>query len=312
MKFRKIIAALSLMAILFVFVGCNNAVNLSLNVKKGDKYNVHEVVNQQSTMTINNQDTNSNQIMDMNFEMDVKDVDKDKNVTMGYKYDSIKISTEAAGRKVDYDSKKPDSTNPLSSIYGAVIGKGFTVKLSNKGQALDIKGVDDLLNSVVDKFPGNDEQKKALKATLAQSFGDEAIKSMVNQSMNYYPQSEVKNNDTWENKYDIKTMFPMTVSNKLKLLGEKNGLLNVDVQSTVTVDTKDKPEDFMALKANMKLDGDCKGTVNINKETGLMEKGNLTETMAGDIEILANKAIPQNIKMPMKMTAKITYETTKK
>lgn len=312
MKFRKIISALSIMAIVFVFAGCSSAINLSLNVKKGDKYNVHEVANQQMTMTINNQATNTNQVMDMNLAMDVQDVDKDKNVTIAYKYDSIKISTESAGQKIEYDSKKPDTTSPLNSIYGAIVGKGFTVKVSNKGQVLEVKGVDDLLNSIVSKLPANDEQKKAFKSTLAQSFGDDAIKSMINQSMNYYPQNSVKTNDTWENKYSIKAMFPMEVSNKLKLLGEKDGLLNVDVQSTINADTKDKPADFMGFQTNVKLKGDCKGTVNINKETGLMEKGNLTETMTGEMELLANKTIPQNIKMPMKMTAKITYETTKK
>lgn len=312
MKFKKIVAALSVMAMLFTLAGCKNATNLSLNVKKGDKYNIHEVVDQQATMTINNQDTKTNQVMDMNFAMDVQDVDKDKNVTMNYKYDSIKVSTESVGGKIEYDSKKPDSKSPLGSIYGAIIGKSFTVKLSNKGQVLEVKGVDELLNSVVDKFPGNAEQKKTLKATLADSFGDEAIKSMISQTMDYYPQNEIKTNDTWESKYNVKVMFPMTVNNKLKLLGEKDGLLNVDVQSTVAADTKDKPADFMGFKANVKLNGDCKGTVDINKETGIMTKGNLTQTMSGDIELLANKTIPQNIKMPMKMTAKITYETTKK
>lgn len=312
MKFKKMMSALSIMAILFVFAGCSSAINLGLNVKKGDKYNVHEVVDQKMTMTANSQEVNTNQVMDMNFAMDVQDVDKDKNVTIAYKYDSIKISTESAGQKMEYDSKKQDSTNPLSSIYGAIVGKGFTVKVSNKGQVLEVKGVDELLNSIVSKIPGNDEQKKTFKSTLAQSFGDDAVKSMINQSMNYYPQNAVKNNDTWESKYSIKAIFPMEINNKLKLLGEKDGLLNVDVQSTINSDTKDKPADFMGFQANMKLKGDSKGTVNINKETGLMEKGNLTETMTGEMELLANKTIPQNIKVPMKMEAKITYETTKK
>ncbi|WP_411679904.1 DUF6263 family protein [Clostridium thailandense] len=200
-----------------------------------------------------------------------------------YIYDSIKISADSAGQKMEYDSKNPGSNNPLASIYGAIVGKGFTVKVSNKGQVLEVKGVDELLNSVVSKLPGSEEQKKTFKATLSESFGDDAIKSMVNQSINYYPQGQVKNNDIWENKYSIKTIFPMEVSNKLKLLGEKDGLLNVDVQSTITSDTRDKPANFMGFQANVKLNGDCKGTVNINKETGLMEKGNLTENMTGDI-----------------------------
>ncbi len=66
MKCKKVITSLFIMAMIAAFVGCSSAVNLGLNVKKGDKYNVHEVVDQQATMTINNQDTKTNQIMDMN------------------------------------------------------------------------------------------------------------------------------------------------------------------------------------------------------------------------------------------------------
>lgn len=312
MKLKKVIASFSIMAILFAFIGCSNAVDLSINLKKGDKYNLHELIEQKGNINVQGQNIDLNQVMDMNFAMEVKDVDKDKNVTMDYKYDSIKVSAESNGSKNEYDSKKPDSANPMSALYGSVIGKGFTVKLSNKGQVLEVKGTNELLNSIVDKISASAEEKNQIKNSLAQSFGDEAIKSMINQSMNYYPKNQVKNNDTWESKYDIKTIMPMSISNKLKLLGEKDGLLNVDVQSTVDVDTKNKPIDFMSIKTNMKLNGDCKGTVNINKETGLVAKANLTENMNGTMEMLSTNASVQNMKMPMKMTAKITYETTKK
>ncbi|WPC44157.1 DUF6263 family protein [Clostridium sp. JS66] len=312
MKLKKIIASLSIMTMLFAFVGCSNAMDLSINLKKGDKYNLHELIEQKGNINVQGQNIDLNQVMDMNFAMEVKDVDKDKNVTMDYKYDSIKVSAESDGAKNEYDSKKPDSANPMSALYGSVIGKGFTVKISNKGQVLEVKGTDELLNSIVDKISASAEEKNQIKNSLAQSFGDEAIKSMINQSMNYYPKNQVKNNDTWESKYDIKTMMPMSISNKLKFLGEKDGLLNVDVQSTVDVDTKNKPINFMSIKTNMKLNGNCKGTVNINKETGLVAKADLTENMNGTMEMLSTNASAQNMKMPMKMTAKIIYETTKK
>lgn len=312
MKFRKIVALFSILTILFVFTGCTNTMNLSLNVKKGDKYNIHEVVNQQTTMTLNNQDIKTNQIMDMNFIMDVIDVDTNKNVTIDYKYDSIKISSETAGVEVKYDSINPDSTNPMDSIYGSILGKGFTLKLDSKGQVLELKGVEELLNSITDKIPGDNEQKKTLKSFLAESFGDDAIKSMINQTMNYYPQNKVKNNDTWENQYSVSVLFPMTVNNKFTLLGEKNRLLNLDVHSTITADTKDKPIDIMGARANAKLNGDCKGTVAVNKETGLISRANLTQNMSGDFVLLSSESVPQKFNMPVKVTANITYETTKK
>ncbi|WMJ80721.1 DUF6263 family protein [Clostridium sp. MB40-C1] len=308
MKLKKLVAASCIATMVFALSGCNKALDLSLNLKKGDKYNIHVVNDQKTSVTAENQEVKSSQVTDMNFSIDVKDVDKDKNTTVDYKYDSIKMSAESNGQKMEYDSKKNDTNNPLGAIYGGIVGKGFTVKLDKKGQVLDVKGINELLDSLVEKIPASAQEKKTVKEALKENFGDEAIKSMVKQTMSYYPQKSIKTGDTWENKYDIKAVFPMSVSNKWKLLGEKDGALNVDVQSTIAADTKNKPIDFMGLKANMKLNGDCKGTIDISKDNGLIQKGTITQNMNGNMEIL----VPKNVKMPMKITSKITYETTKK
>lgn len=307
MKSKKIVATLSVTIVLLFLVGCNIMNGWSINVKKGDKYNLHEVVDQKVATTLHGLNVNTEQVMDMNLTMEVQDVDKDKNVTLSYKYDSIKVSTEDIVSKKEYDSKNPDSNNPLADTYGAVVGKGFTVKVSKKGQVLETKGADELLNSIFSKLSG-DNQTDAVKNTLKQNFGEDAIKSMVSQSINYQPSNRVKVNDTWENKYNIMALYPMEASNKFKLLSEKDGLLTVDVQSTVA-DTKGKQVQFMATQADMELKGDCKGMININKKTGLMAKGDFIENMSGDMDVTLDG---KNVKIPTEISTKTTYETTKK
>lgn len=311
MKLKKLLNVCCAVIVLFAVIGCDKAMALSLNVEKGDKYNTHMLTDQETILTINNKAMKTNQIMDMNLAMDVKNVDEDKNVTICYKYDSVKISQESLGKKMIYDSNQPDENNPLSPIYGSMVGKDFTVKMDNKGRVLDIRGLDTILNSMVDNIPGTQEQKKALKASLAQSFGDDAIKSMIEQSMNYYPPQNVKIGDVWETKYDLKIMFPMTIANKWKLLSEKDGLLNVDVQSSIEANTKNGAMDFMGVKAKVKMNGDCTGTLAINKDTGLIQNGEFAQNINGEIELLSNESVPKTLKVPMQMKSKITYETTK-
>lgn len=311
MKLKKLVAAFCTVVMLFVVSGCNQALDLGLKVQKGDKYNTHMVNNQETLANFNNQEIKTNQIMDMNLSLEVKDIDQDKNVTIYYKYDSMKISSESASQKIEYDSEQDDENNPLSLVYGGIIGKGFTVKLDKKGQVLEIKGIDELLDSMVATIPGDSEQKQAFKKSLAQTFGDDAIKAMLEQSMNYYPKQSVKTGDTWENKMDINVLFPITITNKWKLLGEKDGLLNIDVQATIKADSKNESVDFMGVKANVNLAGDCKGTINVNKANGITGNGKLVQNMSGEMELLASKSVPESFKMPMKITSNITFETTK-
>lgn len=312
MKLKKIISALSITTLMIALSGCSKPLDLSLNVKSGDKYVITEFTNQDIVLTANNQEMKTNQNIEMSLGMNIKDVDKDKNITIDYQYDSMKMSSESNGEKIEYDSTKPDTSNPLNSTYQTIIGKSFTVKINNKGELLEVTGVSELINSMVAKASGTAAEKQALKDTLSESFGDEAVKSMMKQSMNFYPQNVVKKGDTWEKKYDIKTLFPISVDNKLTLTEYKDSVISLDEKSTMTADTKNKPIDLMGVKANIKLTGDVNGTIKINKDNGLLHSGEMTQTMNGEMEMLASKTIPQNVKIPMKITSRITYSTIKK
>ncbi|NMM64239.1 hypothetical protein HBE96_16560 [Clostridium sp. P21] len=308
MKAKKIMAVLSVTTALLFLTGCNIMNSWRLNVEKGDKYNFHEVVDQDAALIIDELEDHAITVKDMNLTMEIQDVDKDKNVTIAYKYDSIKVSTGNSEKMREYDSKKPDPSDSLADIYGGVVGKGFTVKVSNKGQVLEIKGANELVSSLIGKVPPAN-QTNPLKGAIKQSFGEDAVKSMVNQSMNYNPSNKVKTNDTWESKYSIAALCPMESNNKFKFLGEKDGLLNVDVQSTVAADTKGKQVQFMEFKSDVKLKGNGKGTININKKTGLIEKGDFKENMSGDMEFTLGS---KSKRWPVEISQKITYETTKK
>lgn len=312
LKFKKVISTLSIATMLLAFSGCTKDLDLSINIKTGDKYVIHEVTNQDMTMTLGTQQMATNQTVDMNLLMDVKDVDKDKNVTIEYKYDSMKMSASSNGQTMTYDSTKADDSNPLNEVYKGIIGKSFTVKMSNKGKLLEIKGVTDLINSMLDKVNVPDAQKETLKSSLTRSFGDDAIKSMVQQSMDIYPDKAVKKNDTWNKKYDIKTVFPITVDNTFKLLSNDSSEVSLNQQSNITADTKGTPIDIMGVKSNINLTGTATGTVKINKSNGLLQSGEVTENMNGEMQMLKSSLIPQDIKVPMKMTAKITYDIKKK
>lgn len=312
MKVRRLLTALCTVMVLVGFIGCDKVLALSLNVEQGEKYNINMVNDQDVVVTVNDKDVKTHQLMDINLGMDVKNVDKDKNIaTLCYTYDSIKASTESAGETINYDSRVSGTNNPLSDVYSAIVNKSFTVKVDNKGKVLDVRGIENIINSVVDNVPVDAEKRKALKASLAQSFSDDAIKAMVGQSMNYFPPQDVKVGDVWETTGDVKAGFPMKIINKWNLLSESDDLLHVGVQSTIVANTKNEAMDIMGVKAIVKLNGVCNGTVDINKDNGLIQEGTFAQDIAGEMTV-TNPSAAQSITMPMKITEHITYETTKK
>ncbi|MDD3223223.1 MAG: DUF6263 family protein [Clostridium sp.] len=300
------------MATIFAVSGCDQTKGISINVNKGDKYVSDISTNADTSMKLGQQTIDSKQKMDMNYVISITDVDKDNNITMNYKYNSIKVDTEANGQTSSYNSKDTsDSSSEAGQIYGGFIGKSFSVKVNNKGKILEVKGIDSILNSVVDKINTSDGQKDKIKSTLEESFGDNAIKSALQQSMNYYPSKKVNVGDTWDNKYNLNMMFPMSISSKYKLASADNDKYTINVKSNLVADTKDKASDIMGVQAKVKLNGDMTGNINIDKDNGFLNNGTLKETVKGNMDMLPSDEIPTEMNVPITITENVTYKTTK-
>ncbi|MDP4087818.1 MAG: DUF6263 family protein [Bacillota bacterium] len=312
MKLMRLAASLCIGAMIIMLFGCNNDINLDLNIKNGDKYLFRAMIERNIILDIENREIQTREKSDTTFNLKVLNVDKDKSSTIEYEYNSIHIAIESGEKIIEYDTKNSDKSSPLLVLYKSIVGKGFTVKLDNKGQVIEIKGVDDMLNSVLEKFPGTEEEKKSVMKSLSENFGEEAVKSMIIQSLGYFPQKEIKNNVNWETKYDMKMALPTTVINKLTLIDSDNKGLKVDNAGTVNIDTKETPIDFMGVKANLNLTGEIKGTLSIDKLSGLLKDENVTQNLQGSIEVIAGGSITQSIKAPVKIEANSSYTMMKR
>lgn len=311
MNWKKFMVTICAVMMLFAGIGGNKAFAVNLNVEKGEKYNTHVSNDQETIVTVNNQEMITNQKTDMNCSINILDVDKDKNVTISYTYDSMKIAVDTPSKKITYDSKQDDNNNPLSAIYSGILGKSFTIKLDNEGKVLEVKGLDDIITSTIDNTSCTEQQKQALKNSLKQSFSDEGLKAMFKQAMNNYPPENIKVGDVWESKNELTVMFPMVIASKYKFLSEKAGLLNINMQSIISADTQNNAVDIMGIKANVALNGEINANITINKKNSILQNGTLTQNISGEMEFATGKETPQTIKLPIKITSKIICETTK-
>jgi len=311
MNLKRLVITLYAAIILFAVIGCDKAFAANLNVEKGEKYTTHMLNDQETIVIFNNQEMITKQQMDMNYSINILDVDKNKNVTTSFTYDSIKIAVDTAGKKITYNSKQDDNNNPLSAIYSGILGKSFTIKLNNEGKLLEVKGLDNIITSAIDNTPGTEQQKQALKKLLKQSFSDEGIKSMFQQNIKNYPPGNIKVGDIWERTSELTVIFPMVITSKYKLLSEKDGLLNIDMQTIFSADTQNNAVDIMGVKANVALNGEMNGSITINKKNHFLQNMTIIQNISGKMEFETDKETPQTIKLPLRFTSKIICETTK-
>lgn len=281
--------------------------DLSLNVKVEDKYSVHLVRDEDTRITFNSGETKTQEVLEMAMNIYIREVDEDKNISLDCEYSSIRLSREIFGKKVEYNTENNNINNPLNDMYREFVGKKFTINLNNKGKILNINGVNELLTSIADTKGTSKEEKLFIKEELNKKFGEEIIREAIKKSINYYPKKSAEIGEVWENKYDIKEAFIISYSSKFKILDKKDGVVNIDINSILN----SKSENFMGGKTNVNMDGESKGNIEIEANTGMPKKLSLNRVINGYLSE-ADVNNEEKVVIPIKSTEKLIYEFVKK
>ncbi|CUH97661.1 hypothetical protein P22_3796 [Propionispora sp. 2/2-37] len=309
MKLRNMAAIWIFLCILLTAGGYQRAFAFNLDVAQGDQYLVHMVNNQETAVTLKGKETRVKETMDMQLSMNITAVNEEK-VTIQYRYDALKVNTQTDGRQTTYDSRISSPNDLLSGLYGGLIGKGFTVVMDKQGKILSVSGIDKLLQEMTDDIPGTEAQKQAFKNMLKQSFSDEAMKSMLEQAMRNYP-AEIKEGDRWEEQYNVKVIFPLTVHDRWEVVSDRNGALDLAVVSNIGTDSANNAADFMGVETRLNLKGESQGIIHADKQNGFLQNGAYTQSIKGTILLPSGKATSEGLEIPITINSQMTYTITK-
>lgn len=182
-------------------------------------------------------------------------------------YDRVAMKTDAMGQQLTYDSRDPATKSSPLALMGGLVGKHFTVGVTDAGRVTSVEGVDQLVNSLVD--PAN-PNAVAMRAQMTQTLNDKSLKSMMEQSFNIYPTHPVRPGDTWTKATSV-AMGPTTMSanTTYKLASVHNGVAHLDVNSK------------LAGQGAVSLSGTQTGTMDVDVATGLLTSSQLKQNLSG-------------------------------
>lgn len=314
-RLKRIMSVVMVTGLLASLTACNPGLELYINVEKGDNYNYHLISKTTTNMEAEGQKIKTIQEMNTDYGIKVEDKDKEGNMSLRYTYDALKIDIDTDGTKMSYDSKNQSKDNPLSKVYGAIIGKGFSCKMNKLGEVQDISGVDEMMNSMLDVIDVKDDPdaaatKEQLKSTLQENFGGEALKSSIQQSTKIYPQGMVKVGDSWETSYDMKLLGTTTVTTKYTLDKLEGEIAYVTMTADMTLGNGNTTK-IMGMDMKYDLKGKITGNLKINKNNGFLCDGTMKLDMNGSLGY-TDPTTKKEASIPMDITSDMTFSTTKK
>lgn len=288
---KKMLLGFAAAATLFTACKSDKAIDLKFRLPQGEVVYYTSDMKQTINQTVMGNAMTVQQ--DMLFRMAYKVLSVEgTNRTVEIAYDRIKMETDAMGQKIKFDSQDSTGNNPQLAMLSGLVGKPFQMTVSEAGKVLSVSGFDAVLNGMTGD--PTDPRAAAARQQLDQMFSDEAVKEMLSQSTDIYPEQMVKPGDTWTRTHTT-SMGPisMEVANTYKLESATDKTANVSVNATITGKSTNSPAGIQGMTVDMK--GKQSGKMEIEIATGVLQKMDLTQDIEGTMGVQGMK-VPMTIK----------------
>jgi hypothetical protein len=228
------------------------------------------------------------------------------NIAVTYK--SLAMNMTMGDRVISFDSEDADTTNMFSKVMRNMTGKSFNMKLSKRGQIVEVSNTDNLFTDIFKDFPPINEQKKAQALAQAkQSFNDKSIKGNFQESFVIYPTVPVQTGDTWTNQTPMETAAISIKTNTVFTLNSITAnTYEISGHASIVPDKvpafKKTSSYFMRLRH---VTGNTTAKLSIDKKTGWIVKSEITKQVKGDVELKNTLEGPVMLTYPMVVNANL-------
>jgi len=285
--------------------------DLKLELKKGQKFGLKMVTDQKMSQTAMGQQQKMNQMIAIGMFFEVLAVDDNQNMSIKTTYQNIHTRMEGPMGVMEYDSTKPPqpgADNPMSAMYKAMLGQSFVMKLSPKGQILEIKGIDEMIAKMIDKMAPNEAAKQQMKEMMKSFINEDKMKETSGTMIAALPLKPVGIGDSWTNKISIPIGFPMEIDTTNTLTDHKEGTVTIETNAAIETGDDAKPTEMGPMKMTIKMKGTQKGTIQIDAATGWIVRSKADANLTGECKTEPNEQMPQPMTIPIAIESVTTVE----
>jgi hypothetical protein len=319
MKTNKIVSILMCVLVLSAVV-CSAAdkVDLKLRLKAGDSHEMKMTQTQDISQTMNGQEMNMKQIMEMVMGIDCLSVDADGVMDVQMSYKSVKMIMDGPMGHMEFDSANPQPIDPnrpdqkmMASMVSAMAGCKFQMTVKHTGETSNVRGIEDMLAKIRNVIPAGPEME-GMDKLLDKMFDEKKLGELTGNMMGTFPSEPIAVGDAWYDTQSINLMMPIDVDTTYMLKSRKDGIAYIDAAAKIDMGDSSKPIEIdPENKMSMQLSGTINTTSEVDEKTGLTRKSNITMNLSGVMRMEANEQMPEGMTMPMTIKGDAVVELIK-
>lgn len=251
------------------------------NLKKGETYPFSLKVKENQSISALGQNMKMTSERTVKFNYFVEDVVNNKFKLKATFLEYSESLTGPQGEKLAYNtsSAKPSDKNVAQSwaIYKSIIGQNFHMEVDNKGKVLSVTGLDKVRTNAMGKLKNDftTEEQKYIQELLNVALSNEAIKAQFEESLNIFPEKNLKVGEEWSDNQNI-SEGPVKGSSKVTRTFKElnNNIAKITVKGTQNVSGNETKQ---GITASMKGTATLDGYIDLDFNSGWIKKLEITK-----------------------------------
>jgi hypothetical protein len=299
--------ALNVLLALSFVITCNaQKQTLILQLTKGQTYMQKTVATSSVNQTISGQEINIKMTITGATAYKVIEI-VDTVYDMEVRYEQLALKMALPTGTMEFSSEKNDESDIFSSMLKGMKDVAFQVKMTRTGKILEVKNIDAMFSSMLEKFPQLSEaQKQQFQGQLSQSFGENSFKGSFEMVTSLYTDSPVEKGDTWLVNTALRGAITAGIKTTYELMEVAETYYVIKGTSTIATnpDTPYAETNGMPMKYN--LNGTMSSDIKVDIKTGWVITAAITQQMSGEAVVKDNPKIPGGITIPMSFVNEIS------
>lgn len=280
-KTPLVICLLLILSALFAF-HVQKSVLLRLNLQEGFSYLYKATYTQNTTTHIAGQAAHTKKNMESAMNLKVAQKDNEGSMLLEARYNYLIYNISTKDQKTTIDSRKTtsDADKQLHSFINTMQRNPIVIKANSRDKVLDIRGMEKLRNAA--GGVSNSTLQKILDKILKES----TFKYNITK-LGVFPKDPVSIGSQWDRTISMHNLISLTVHTTYTVINIQPKKVLVTVTSNISSTTDTAIFHGISVPAN--VGGTQTGTYTIDRSTGLISEGNLTQNMTVTMSVMSQQ-----------------------
>lgn len=314
---RVVGAVLVILSLLALLSSCApmasvEKISLRYNLQKGQTYPLRVNMEQKISQTLMGQEIAVNQTLGLDVRYDIQEVDAQGNMTARVTIEGLRYRMESPMGNIEYDSRKGAAADPTAQVFGALVGAGFTLKMSPTGEVQEVSGVEEMVEGILERLDTLGASQDQLMQTLGQWLDEKGLAQTTGLNTVVYPDYPVAVGEAWSKEISGGGMgvVVLQINNTWTLRSCQGGVCTIEVRSTAQSASGAAPIEMMGIQVSYDISGEQGGTMQVDQATGWIVHADLRQNLKGKVAVKGEgQGIPSGMNWPITIESVITLDS---